>query len=180
MEDPFHSFRDVTFAGVGTAQYLCDFWLWERLLNACPEMKAVIELGTDRGGFSLYLQSQCDLRGMEFHTYDVIVPEAVDRIRNFHKTHVFLEHESVVSLLNSFGGPIVLFCDNGNKPRELALFSNKVPAGSLVAVHDWGTETQPEDVPDWLEEVLGEYCDALGSITRIFRMRKDEGDDDSA
>lgn len=171
-EDRLRSFKDVTFAGVGTLQLWADFYLWEKLLNISPEMKAVVELGTDRGGFSLYLQTQCDLRGMDFHTFDVLEPVAIDRLRNFHNLHIFLRHQEVVKLLNSFGGPIILFCDNGNKPRELKTFSDKLPSGSVIAVHDWRTETMPADVPDCLEEILGDLCDELGSATRLFMTKE--------
>lgn len=167
--DLLRTFYDVTFGGVGTAQWWSDFYLWEKLLNAHPEMKAVMELGTDRGGFSLYLEMQCKFRGIEYKGYDVFEPEVY--VEGFEKLDIFLNQPRVVETMNSFEGPIVLFCDNGNKPRELKVFSSKTPKGSIIAVHDWGTETLPSDVPDWLEEIYGEFCDQLGSMTRVFKVK---------
>lgn len=167
--DRLHTFWDVTFCGYGTAQYWADFYLWEKLLNAHPEMKAVLELGVDRGGFSLYLGFQCNVRGIEYRGFDVFEPQAP--IEGFQKLDIFLNKQTIIETMNSFDGPIFLFCDNGNKPRELKVFSGEMPEGSLVAVHDWGTETLPSDVPEWLSEVYGEFCDNLGSVTRIFEKR---------
>lgn len=167
-DDPLHSFEGITFGGIDTSQLWVDFFLWERLLNLLPETRAVLELGTNGGGFSLYLQSQCDIRGMEFHTFDSTSPIAEDKLHNFHEMHIFLERREVIDIMNSFGGPIILLCDNGNKQRELETFSGRMPDGSVVAVHDWGTEILPEHIPDWLDEIMGEFCDTIGSATRLF------------
>lgn len=162
----------MTFGGIATAQWWGDLYLWEKLLNGHPEMKAVLELGVDRGGFALYLEAQCRIRGIEYRGYDVFEPEALPLLENFHKLDIFLEKQTIIETMNSFDGPVILFCDNGNKPRELRLFSNEMPPGSIVAVHDWGKETFPADIPVWLEEIYGEFCDQLGSMTRIFKVKE--------
>jgi hypothetical protein len=65
----------------------------------------------------------------------------------------------------------VLLCDGGNKPRELRTFSHYLGPESLIVVHDWGCEIDEQDVPVTLEEVYGEFCDELGSLSRVFRVR---------
>ena len=41
----------------------------------------------------------------------------------------------------------------------------------VVVVHDWLTEFQPSDVPACLQEVHGDVCDALGSMSRVFEVK---------
>ena len=38
--------------------------------------------------------------------------------------------------------------------------------------HDWGTEIGPDDVPDTVEMVYREFCEEIGSITRVFRLEE--------
>ncbi len=64
-----------------------------------------------------------------------------------------------------------MFCDGGNKPRELKTFSRYVTAESLLVVHDWGTEMLRSDVPDNVEMVNEQWCVELGSASRCFRVR---------
>ena len=171
MSDRLHRFGGVSFAGVPMAQYFCDLYLWEVILNEHPDTVAVIELGSWRGGFSLYLQAQCNARGLGFRCYDVIQPEV--HVEEFRKLDIFRDKQAIIEHMSRFRGPIVVFCDNGNKPRELREFTRDLPEGSVVVVHDWGTETMPQDVPEWLEETMGELCDEIGSISRVFYVRSE-------
>ena len=43
---------------------------------------------------------------------------------------------------------------------------------SLLVVHDYGTEFQPEDVPACLEMVYREFCEDLGSMSRVFKKKE--------
>jgi len=71
--------------------------------------------------------------------------------------------------------PCVVFCDGGNKPRELKTFAAELrDPRSLLFVHDWGTEMLPGDVPDTVGMVYGEFCEQLGSVTRVFKLRSDD------
>jgi len=167
----FHRFSGVSFGGVACAQYWCDFVLWETVLNANPELTGIVEIGTFMGGFSHYLNAQAQARGMKFVTYDAIVPEAT--IPEFTRLDVFAYPGRVKDWAESCGGPVILFCDGGNKPRELSLFPPLMPEHSVYLVHDWGTEMLGSDVPEFLDEIYGDYCDSIGSVTRVFRMREE-------
>jgi hypothetical protein len=167
----------TSFAGVRMAQYWCDLYLWEVVFNSHPDAVLVVELGSFSGGLSAYLESQCRYRGMEFRCYDVIEPELP--IEGFEQKDIFRFKDEIIGLMADAGGPVILFCDNGNKPRELRDFTQQLPEGSVVLVHDWGTEAMPSDVPEWLYEVYGDLCDEIGSITRCFQspgpMAREEG-----
>ena len=147
------------------AQYLCDFMLWELVLNNNPQVQGIVELGTYKGGFSWVLAAQARARGIMFDTYDVLQPEVEPP--GFIKLDIYRYPEKV--LLDM--GPVALFCDGGNKPRELALFPPRCAPDSVFLAHDWGTETLPEHVPPFLEERYGDFCDEIGSVTRVFVMK---------
>lgn len=168
LGDKFHTFAGVSFGGVGCAQFWCDFLLWEALLNSNPQLRGIVELGTWEGGFSRYLYAQAEARGLTFATFDVIQPEFPPP--EFARLDIYRYPEAIAQVAEEMG-PVALFCDGGNKPRELKMFPPLMPDGSIFVVHDWGTETPPTDVPDFLEELYGDYCDEIGSISRVFRMK---------
>lgn len=165
QSDPLHDFAFGSFGGFSCAQFWVDFLLWEAVLNTNRQIETIIEIGTWQGGFSRYLHAQAQHRGMGFVTYDSIVPELPPT--GFTHLDVFRYPEDVVDAAD---GPTALFCDGGNKPRELRTFPPLMPDGSIFFVHDWGTETLPSDVPDFLEEIYGDFCDQIGSITRVFKL----------
>jgi hypothetical protein len=152
------------------AQYWCDLYLWEAVLNYNPQLKRIIELGTWLGGFSLYLQMQANIRDMWFITYD-----SIDFNTKAHKTipfvrkDIFACEEEIGEQISSL--PTILLCDNGNKAREIKTFSPYLTQNSILVVHDWMTEVFPDDIPDYLEEVYGDFCDEIGSISRVFRKK---------
>lgn len=163
---PFcHGFH-FSFGGHPLAQYLCDLMVWELVLNNNPEVTGIVELGTYQGGFSWFLDAQARARGIEFRTYDILLPEVEPP--GFRQLDIYRYSDQV-----DLGGryPVALFCDGGNKPRELKRFPPMCAPGSVFLVHDWGTETLPTDVPDFLEELYGDFCDSIGSVTRVFRMK---------
>lgn len=164
--DLLHDFAATSFGGVTCAQFWIDFILWENLLNDQSQVKAIIEIGTWQGGFSWFLWAQAQVRGLEFQTYDVIQPDREPP--GFVRLDVWADPDELRDSLPEWG-PIVLFCDGGNKPRELATFPQYCAPGSIFVVHDWGTETLPRDVPEGLVEMYGDWCDTVGSITRVFR-----------
>lgn len=167
----FHSFEATSIGGVPCAQYWVDLITWEGVLNSNPQVRRIVELGTFKGGFSYYLDMQSRARGFdEFQTYDVIVPER--DIPGFVHSDIYRYAEELGNLFHSYG-PIALFCDGGNKPRELHTFPPYLAQGSIVAVHDWGTETLPKDVPEFMEPIYEDYLDRLGSVTRWFRYREE-------
>jgi hypothetical protein len=168
--DRLHDFRYGSFGGQTCAQYWVDFMLWECVLNEQhPYLQGIIELGTWEGGFSRYLYAQTVERDMRFVTYDIIQPQRPPPC--FHRLD-FYRYPTVVREAAYGMGAVALFCDGGNKPRELATFPELMPPGSIFLVHDWGTETLPEHVPDSLEMIYGPFCEEIGSITRVFKMKE--------
>ena len=118
-----------------------------------------IELGTAEGGFAAFLASVLADWGGRVVTFDRDVPPEITRllaISNLGYVQADLlreAHPSVLGLLRSAASPM-LYCDNGAKMRELALYAPWVPEGGLVGVHDYGTEVPP-DLIEPLMRTLG-------------------------
>lgn len=170
--DRWRAIGDNSFGGIPIAQILADLLAWEVILNDNPQLRAIIEVGTWKGGFSIWLHAQTHARHMRFRTFDVVEPPHTAAVSGFRLVDVFANPEKVSHAIRIFGEPLLVFCDGGNKPRELELFAPMLQSpGSLILVHDWGTETNPEDVPEILEPVYADVLAGLDSITRAFRIK---------
>jgi cephalosporin hydroxylase len=173
----------LSFCGYGATQLLVDYWLWEQLLNETQDLVGIVELGTAYGGFSLYLETQASHRGMFFRTFDCTdhATEPIDRLfgrpdsrppvaplGTFQRVELLRNGPApqVTSWLSR--GPVALFCDNGHKAQEVALYAPLLAPGSLCVVHDWLTEIGPEDIPGYLEERYGALCEEISSMSRVF------------
>ena len=177
--DRWHGMRDTSFAGITMAQTWDDLILWEAILNTASEygLAGIMEIGTWKGGLSGWLWAQAQIRDLKFVTYDASVPELPEALSDsFRRVDVFSKQgKKAVGEWIAWcekTGPMILFCDGGNKPRELKELTPMLKhPSSLVVVHDWGTETNPEDVPEWLEEMWGAHCDEVGSMSRVFKVK---------
>ena len=168
----FHLMTETSFGGIPMAQIWADMILWEAVLNDNPQVEAIFEIGTWQGGFSWWLYAQSLARDIFFQTFDAIQPER--DVPSFYRIDVFAETALLGKRFRSFE-PCVVFCDGGNKPRELHTYAAELRSqDSLLLVHDWGTEMLPGDVPDTVEMVYEPFCVELGSVTRVFRLKESD------
>lgn len=142
-----------TFLGRNCSQSWADLYLWEKLLNAHPELQSIVELGTGEAGFSAYLHLQAKAKGLRFHTFDRVRMDG-HKQPGFHKLDVFADPAKIMAYHRS---PGVVFCDNGDKPREVATYAPLLKPGDLIVVHDWGTEFFHGHIPDTLEHIHREW-----------------------
>jgi len=164
----FHRMSGMSFGGIPMAQIAADMILWEAVLNENP-VDAIFEIGTWQGGFSWWLYAQSLARDIFFQTFDAVQPDR--NIPAFLRVDVFAESKMLGKRFRAFE-PCVVFCDGGNKPRELQTFAAELrDPRSLLLAHDWGDEIGPGDVPDTVEMVYGDFCEQLGSVTRVFKLR---------
>lgn len=154
-----------TFCGINHGQNEGAFLLWERLLNEHDELKSIVELGTYQGGFAIFLNTQADVRGIQFTTFDVMAP--IYWLPAYQQVDIFENRAAVTSALNP--RPTLLFCDNGDKPREVEVFAGHLEEGDLLVVHDWGDEIEDDAIPEGFEPLHVEWSEELDPITRIFR-----------
>ena len=118
----------------------------------------VIELGTGTGAFSLYLASYCFAHGFKFRTYDLgdkphphqrpnaRCLEAVVRLGGEVRIADVFDPEIVEEIGLALRDPCLVYCDNGDKPREIQTYAPLIPVGSFIGVHDFGTEVSQGDI----------------------------------
>ncbi len=87
-----------------------------------------------------------------FTTIDVHAPDP--GTPGFVQLDVWDRADDVRALISDAPRPLVLYCDNGNKPLEVETFAPALRAGDFLAVHDLGTEIFPENIPSSFIERL--------------------------
>jgi hypothetical protein len=160
-------------------QCWADLALWEKFLNKFP-IKSLIELGTGYCGMSTYLLLQGIQRDIKFLTFDIRessklnlpLSKFLGLKDHFAKADVFADKDKVVYAINHTPKPLLLFCDNGDKPKEFKMFVPLLASGDYVAVHDWPQEIKEEDVDGFsIEPVMKEECEKWASTTRFWKIR---------
>lgn len=172
-----------SYSGYKMTQSWADLYIWEHFLNE-NKANALIELGTAQGGFSWFLKSQCDGRGMAFHTFDCIDPR-IDELNQIFgqpnerlpfpdleefRTIDILEETDFFQHLFNIYETVILFCDNGSKIKEVnEIASPYLISGDFLVAHDWNIEIEDKDIPSNFEMVHSNLCEELNSYTRFFK-----------
>jgi hypothetical protein len=175
----------VDFMHIKAVQFHVDFLVWERVLEANPDLKGIIELGSLYGGLSLFLALQAYQRGQEFATFDhVVCPAAdtplgklVDLRSHCHAGDLFNgEFRTGLKareLLRTWAHPIIFMCDDGDKPREFREYAPLLTPGDIIGTHDFGNEFSMDDVTDAIKPYVEPYffpeCEQMGSLTRFWK-----------
>lgn len=170
----------VPFCGVQASQTWHDLLLWEMFFNEHTEVNGLIELGSGNGGLSLFFAMQCYQREIEFNTFDnqnfVNTRSNLGRLlgmgSKFTQTNVFGAGREIIERLIHTDSlhPLILFCDNGNKPREFAEFGGLLRSGDYIAAHDYGVEFFDHDAMAFpVTPIQLDECIKLNSITRWYQ-----------
>jgi hypothetical protein len=157
-----------------------DLVLWEWFLNRV-QVKSILELGTGSAAFSCFLLTQCISRDLQFATIDKFKPDEYALHKRLGFPSVFVQIDllsphaktKVERVIDGLPRPIVLYCDNGDKPYEVALFSDLLQRGDYLGVHDFGIEFHDQDlepVRDRIIEVV-KPDEAIG-LTRWYEVTK--------
>jgi cephalosporin hydroxylase len=132
-------------------QHRSDDWPDMAAIIAPHEPQIVVELGTDRGGFAGWLADLVAPWDGQVFTFDIDAkfdPALLETFANltFERADVLARpHPLVVDLVTQ--DHVLLYCDNGNKQREVELYAPLLRKGSLLGVHDYNSEILGE----WVE-----------------------------
>lgn len=147
-------------------------FIFEWILNFYP-IKYIVEIGTGTGGLSAFLQLQANIRGLDFVTYDALnrfkdkgntlaanPPINLAKHINHQKMNIF-EQPTIDEISAVLKKHVALvYCDNGDKPKEMKTFAPFLKPGSIIGTHDWhdkfGIEQMVKDLN--LEMILEEQC----------------------
>jgi predicted O-methyltransferase YrrM len=138
-----------TFVGVPAQHALATYDAIESIITAHPHIRRIVELGTADGALSLYLGLWGKRLGIPVYTVDsrpavYSRPDMQKTLRElgvqFVRINILKDHGLAAARTMVEGCAVYLICDNGNKTREFNQLVPHLLPGSVVSVHDWGTE----------------------------------------
>jgi cephalosporin hydroxylase len=149
-----------SYAGVIMERKWSDIFTMEVLLTYARPT-TVVELGTGSGAFSSYLAAYCYLTRARFATFDTHHKGSVSKRVNYrtlamvrrlggrHYTRdVFAPAtQAQIGRLVARPGVALIYCDNGDKPRELRTYLECLKRGDFIAMHDYvADDSLPESI----------------------------------
>lgn len=166
-------------------QYWADLALWELFLYRHDEIQTIIEIGTHEGAMSLFFLGHAIQKRLNFWTFDIVckgwadapLAQKMELQDHFILGDVF---DGSLDLLASLLGndelrPILLYCDGGNKPREIQTFVPLLKRGDYATVHDYTTEFPRdaiEPVAELVEDVFVEECKRISPcLTHFWKIK---------
>jgi len=147
-------------------------YVFEWILNLYP-LDCILEIGTGRGGLTMFLQLQANIRHLDFITFDARnrLNEIVNNSHfnppdrsviplNYKKANVFDEKtmEEIKEIAKS--NRVILYCDNGNKPKEVRTYAPLLQPGSIIGCHDWTGQFGVDDLMKELnyQSIFDDFC----------------------
>jgi len=151
-------------------QTWADFMCWEYFFHEA-EFKQFIELGSGNGTMSSYYSIMSERIGFEFKTFDIKIPKYFEGPQ-FYAMDVFMSKDIVA---DQFNHPMCLFCDDGDKPREIKTFLPYLQHGDYMVIHDYGREVSLKSVPKTVNDCnvvpyMLPLVEELGSTLRFFHI----------
>jgi len=176
--------------GGGASQNYLAFKLLENYITY-ENIKYVVEVGSQKGGLSLYLANlACNTEQLLFHTFEIDKTDWYDR-KNEGCGHWLEKIETICPYFKSFEMNIfsevsldiirenikkyktLIICDGGNKIKEVELFSNLLKSGDLIMAHDFNIEIYDHNINyDRVEEHLPWSNRFISSGTTFKSFRK--------
>jgi len=171
-KSPENRYEPLTFMGRGIAQEPQDMLIWEKFFADNP-IKTLIEFGTGHGGLTLYFGLKCREVGAKLYTYDNVrstdfmMPIEIELglASSFECIDIFSDvaMAKIGQIITTCEKPLLIFFDNGNKPREWKIYAPLTKPGDFCVVHDWETEFTASDLNGLpVERILTKECDARG------------------
>ena len=126
------------------------------ILTENEQIKGIIEIGTMFGALSCYLGAECIERGYQpLLTFDNKVwykPKLFESLKvNFVVDDCFSDKSLKIIKEYVKDTPVLFVCDGGFKAKEFNTFAPLLPAGSIVAVHDWDVEVNMEGIKETVD-----------------------------
>ena len=139
---------DINVLDILTAQQSAQVLSHVDIINRY-NVKLFIELGTYRGGGLAYVIPNLMLdRQFRYVGFEILPWQVDGKILRFAREHprceiiledMFFRHNlsAMSALIENTDGAVYIFCDGGDKPKELATFSKFLRVGDIISVHDY-------------------------------------------
>lgn len=154
----------------------------------------VVELGSSKGGLSVYLANTASsTEQFLFHTFEIDKDswwynrpiggvghwfEKLETISPYIKSFqmdVFGDEAKNIIRTNMVEYKTLIFCDGGNKVNEFNYYSQFLKPGDCIVTHDWNTEISQSDIQDSLDKYnliiddnFVKLCDDTVSLLKPF------------
>ena len=169
------------FDGFIAEQSKGDMSVIAKILKENTDIFRVVELGTGHGGMSLFLGSFICDRGGRVLTLDIsklmdggypLWCQSAQKYNvSFLQKDVF-NPETVKDVSDFIAGHrAMIFCDGGDKKREIPLYAEILKKGDLLLAHDYNAEFTLQDIPEKTLAILEPYRqEEFPKGTRILSM----------
>ena len=161
------------YKGVGNQQSPAAFDLFEKFFKDNQDVDLVIDIGTGRGGFSIFLKNQCDMYKCKFVTFDsredavTNIKSKIDDVdaRQGDVFDVYTQGE-IESLIDCHQ-KVVILCDGGNQTREFNTFSDLIKHNDIIMAHDYAPDRETfeseykDKIWNWMEICDDDISDAV-------------------
>lgn len=172
--------------GFRMAQSYSALYMLEWFFKIRHDIKRIIEIGTGHGGMSVYLSMWAWSLGGTFETYDIKsyqknedLCHLLDSLTGTFVLGDVFEEPYKSSVIKSIQAPgaVLLFCDGGDKIKEVNAFAPYLKHRDCIMAHDYGDrpsftsidQLTPENAAI-LAPYLQEEFDAVNS--HILSMRR--------
>jgi len=159
--------------------------LREALAFYHPEL--IIELGTLKGGLTLFFHETCPNALVISFDIELIHPEFKEILEDLEHTHPYIPiivfqgdifepqvSKFIQSAIKNNKCHKFLYCDDGNKPLEVQTFSPHLQPRDLLGVHDWNTEIKEEDMLP-VKHLFNPYMERVSQAHNLrFFIRNEE------
>lgn len=156
-----------------------DFLYLDYILYDNNQLSSAVELGTMHGLTTLYIAVAMLLRSGSTFSYDIksLVPDHIGEVAERLNIHFLqgdiLDDPKMIEMVRvMIHNPYtLLFCDNGNKEREMKLYAPYLEPGSVMLVHDCWTEVSPDRIVPFIENyepLRHDMAEAMNSHLRAW------------
>jgi hypothetical protein len=161
--DPCHI--NIRFLGGGASQNLLAYLILERYI-ATERPQYVVEIGSQKGSFSLYLANHASAsEQFLFHTFELDKAGAWYKREDEGVGHWFEKLETISPYCRSFEldalseeaqtvvrnnmekYKTLIICDGGDKKREVLEYGHFLKRDDMIMAHDFGIEIFDRDIP---------------------------------
>lgn len=165
------------FLGVEMAQNSVAIPTFDEFFSRIGPVARVIEIGTSKGGLSIFLALYCQSVGAEFTTIDVSSgPKYAGILKKLGARRIVGNVFDTRYAFDICGqiigeGVTVLLCDGGNKVREFNEFAQSLKPGDFILAHDFADSRKT-----WVKDEHWKCCEIelsdIATAVEAFKLER--------